>query len=47
LEIAVGVAERRDRTAAGVLVDPDGLADLIADEIRICKRRLRASADKF
>ena len=33
LEIAVGVAERRDRPAADVLVDADRLAGLVVDEI--------------
>ena len=37
-EIAVGVAERGDRAAADVLVDADGLAGLVVDEVDLRQR---------
>ena len=48
LEIAVGVAERRNRAAADVLVDADRLAGLVVDEVDLRqaeqhRRRRRAS----
>ncbi len=35
LEIAVGVAERGNGTAADLLVDADGLAGLVVDEVHL------------
>src|SRR4051812_30915941 len=34
-EIAVGISERRDWTAADVLVDPDRLSRLVVDEVDV------------